>query len=149
VPDYGTYPESPGEVAASEGIRARSNAPLVDESDNRADAASKVAQLKEKASEVLGEASARAKELKAEATARASDLKAEAAERAAEIKDQAVAAGNRWMQTAQERGRELSRLARGYSRVAVRDYPLQVIAGAALFGLLCGIGLRVWRERRV
>jgi ElaB/YqjD/DUF883 family membrane-anchored ribosome-binding protein len=138
VPDYGTYPESPRDVTASEGIRARSNAPLVDEAGDRTDGASKVAEIKDKASEILEQAASRAQEFRDEAV-----------ERAAEIKDQAVAAGNRWMQTAQERARYMSRQARDYSRVAVRDYPLQVIAGAALVGLLCGIGLRAWRENRV
>jgi len=138
VPDYGTYPESPADVTASEGVRARSNAPLVDDVDNLAPSESKITEIKGKASDMLEQATSRAK-----------DLKDEAAVRAAQMKDMAIATGTRLKQSAQERAREMSRQARDYSRVAARDYPLHVIAGAALVGLLCGIGLRVWREHRV
>jgi ElaB/YqjD/DUF883 family membrane-anchored ribosome-binding protein len=137
VPDYGTYPESPGEVTSSEGIRARSNAPLVEDSGSRADGG-KVAQLRDKAADVLDQAASRAR-----------DLKDEAIDRAAEMKDQAMATGGRWMESARDRASDLGRDIRGYSRVAVRDYPIHVIVGAAAIGLLLGIGLRVWRENRV
>lgn len=47
------------------------------------------------------------------------------------------------------KARELGNKAVDASRTAVRDYPLHVVAGAALLGVLMGAGLRYWRENRV
>jgi ElaB/YqjD/DUF883 family membrane-anchored ribosome-binding protein len=162
VPEYGTYPESPRAVTDAEGITARSRAPRVDTRD-QSSSPSKITEMKAKASGLMEDASARAGELKSqashaldEASARASELTAQASDalddakvRANEWKDEALATGSIWMEVAKRNASRAGRKARDYSRTAVRDYPLQVIAGAAVVGLLFGIGLRAWREHRV
>jgi ElaB/YqjD/DUF883 family membrane-anchored ribosome-binding protein len=126
VPDYGTYPESPRSVTVAEGILVSSNAPFVDDAGNAAQTG-KVADLKQKASDVLDSAKARA----------------------ASLKDSAVESGSRYVDMAKDNARDLTRKTREFSRTATRDYPIHVIAAAAVVGLLLGIGLRAWRENRV
>lgn len=146
VPEYGTYPESPRSVTTAEGIAARTRAPFVDgDSRNETDAQGAVSQIKAKASEVAATVGARAGEFKDKAANAVDDATA----RAAEWKDEAVATGNIWMEVAKRNATRAGRKAREYSRTATRDYPLHVIAGAAFVGLLCGIGIRMWRENRV
>lgn len=144
VPEYGTYPESPRSVTTAEGIFAQSRAPFVDGRKD-ADGASKVERLKAKASDAMETVSARAVELKDQAAFAMED----ASVRATEWKDEARATGAVWMEVAKRNASRASEKAREYSRTAVRDYPLHVIAGAAVFGLLAGVGLRMWRANRV
>lgn len=143
VPEYGTYPESPRSVTTAEGISAQTRAPFVDGNASSTD--NKVEQVKSKVSDAMETVSARAAELKDKATTAMDD----AAAAATEWKDEARATGAVWMEVAKRNAQRAGTKAREYSRTAVRDYPLHVIAGAAVFGLLCGVGLRMWRENRV
>ena len=38
--------------------------------------------------------------------------------------------------------------AKARARIMVRDYPLHVVLGAGLFGVMLGAGLRIWRANR-
>jgi ElaB/YqjD/DUF883 family membrane-anchored ribosome-binding protein len=126
VPDYGTYPESPRDVTVAEGILVASSAPYVDDPESSA-GSGKVAELKQKASDMLDSAKSRASSLK----------------------ESAIESGSRYADMAKDNARNLTRKTREFSRTATRDYPIQVIAAAAVLGLIVGIGLRAWRENRV
>jgi ElaB/YqjD/DUF883 family membrane-anchored ribosome-binding protein len=45
-----------------------------------------------------------------------------------------------------DQARERFAQARTRTKRLAHDYPLHVIAGAAIFGMLIGIGLRIWRD---
>lgn len=62
----------------------------------------------------------------------------EARERLAGVKDQALKRVDDARERLQQTGARADHLA--------HEYPLHVIAGAAAFGMLLGIGLRIWRD---
>ena len=144
-PDFQTYPAPPDETARLEGVNARSNAPVVPES---ASAAGSEQRRIERFSSDAG--------IKDRVTEKVTEIRqkgADAAQRAGEyvtdLKDDAMAASSRWAEVARDNTRRAMDRSREVSRTAVNDYPLQVIAGAAMAGVLLGVGLRAWREHRV
>jgi hypothetical protein len=144
-PDFETYPAAPDEAARLEGVHARSNAPIVPESASaagfetpRLDRFTTDVGIKDRVAEKASELKQRGAEVAERATAYASDLK-----------EEAMAAGSRWAEIARENTQRAIKRSRELSRTAANDYPLHVIAAAAVVGILIGIGLRAWREHRV
>jgi ElaB/YqjD/DUF883 family membrane-anchored ribosome-binding protein len=144
-PDFETYPAAPDETARLEGVRARSNAPVVPESGSaagsdtpRLDRFTSDAGIKDRVAEKVSELKQKGADMTERATEYGSDLK-----------EEAMAAGSRWAQVAGENAQRAIERSRELSRRAANDYPLHVIAGAAVAGILIGIGLRAWREHRV
>jgi ElaB/YqjD/DUF883 family membrane-anchored ribosome-binding protein len=146
-PDFQTYPAPPDETARMEGVRARSKAPIVAEPESasaaglerpRIDRFTSDAGVKDRVTEKVAE-------LKQKST----DIAERASEYASNLKDEAMDAGSRFADVARENTRRAMNRSRELSRTAVNDYPLHVIAGAAIAGILLGIGLRAWRENRV
>jgi ElaB/YqjD/DUF883 family membrane-anchored ribosome-binding protein len=144
-PDFETYPAAPDETARLEGVVARSNAPVVPESASaagfetrRLDRFTSDAGIKDRVSESVSELKQRGAEIAERANEYASDLK-----------ENVMAAGSRWAEVARDNTQRAIKRSRELSRTAVNDYPLHVIAGAAIAGILIGISLRAWREHRV
>jgi hypothetical protein len=143
VPDFSTFPENPGDVTRSEGVKAQSNAPVVAE----VDAVGIVISAEPRTDGGISGAgiSGKVTEMKQ----RGKELVDKAGEYASDLKDDVAAASSRLMDIAQENARDLRRKTQELSRTAMRDYPIQVILAAGAVGLLIGISLRVWREHRV
>ena len=146
-PDFQTYPAPPDETARLEGVRARSNAPIVSEPESasaagferpRIDRFTSDAGMKDRLTEKV-----------AGLKQKGADVAERASEYASNLKDNAMDAGSRWAEAARDNTRRAMNRSRELSRTAVNDYPLHVIAGAAIAGILLGIGLRAWRENRV
>jgi hypothetical protein len=144
-PDFQTYPAPPDETARLEGVSARSKAPVVPESASaagyerpRIDRFTSDAGVKDRVTEKV-----------AELKQKGADIAERASEYASNLKDDAVDAGSRWAGVARDNTQRAVNRSRELSRTAVNDYPLHVIAGAAIAGILLGIGLRAWRENRV
>lgn len=75
--------------------------------------------------------------------------------RVQEVRDQATAVTEEWSQTIRERALEWRRQARnGVYRARLRaremenHYPVHVVIGAGILGLVIGAGLRIWRANR-
>jgi hypothetical protein len=143
-PDFQTYPAPPDETARLEGLRERSRAPMVPQSasatgsERRIDRFISDAGIKDRVSEKVTEL----KQTGAEIAERASGY-------ATDLKEDALAAGSRWAEITRDNAQRAIKRSRELSRTAMNDYPLHVIAGAAVAGILIGIGLRAWRENRV
>jgi ElaB/YqjD/DUF883 family membrane-anchored ribosome-binding protein len=144
-PDFETYPAAPDETARGEGVRARSNAPVVPESASgagyerpRIDRFVSDAGIKDRVAEKV-----------TDLKQKGADIAERASEYASDLKNDAMAAGSRWAEIARDNTQRAINRSRELSRTAVRDYPLHVIAGAAIAGVLLGISLRAWREHRV
>ena len=107
----------------------------------------------ERARDLGAQAADRARELSHDAVGRAREWSAQAADRAREFSSDAMGRARVLSQEAIDKARAASSVAQERARVAgveadrrARRYPLQVIAGAAVFGMLMGIWLRVWRD---
>jgi ElaB/YqjD/DUF883 family membrane-anchored ribosome-binding protein len=128
-------------------VRARSSAPVVSEPESasaagferpRIDRFTSDAGIKDRVAEKVSDLKQKGADMAERATEYASDLK-----------DDAMAAGSRWAEVARDNAQRAVNRSREISRTAVRDYPLHVIAGAAIAGILLGVSLRAWREHRV
>jgi hypothetical protein len=143
-PDFQTYPAPPDETARLEGLRARSRAPMVPQSasatgsERRIDRFISDAGIKDRVTEKVTELKQKGAEIAERASGYATDLK-----------EDALAAGSRWAEITRDNAQRAIKRSRELSRTAMNDYPLHVIAGAAVAGILIGIGLRAWRENRV
>jgi ElaB/YqjD/DUF883 family membrane-anchored ribosome-binding protein len=144
-PDFQTYPAPPDETARLEGVNARSNAPVVPESASAAGFETRRIDRFTSDSGIKDRVSEKVTELKQ----RGADMAERASEYASDLKEDAMAAGSRWAEVARDNTRRAINRSREVSRTAVNDYPLHVIAGAAVVGILIGMGLRAWRENRV
>ncbi|HEY6271910.1 MAG TPA: hypothetical protein VIX19_07945 [Terriglobales bacterium] len=83
------------------------------------------------------------------------DVVSKAKKVAETLRREAVARTEEWRQATMKRSAELGRQAKaGYERTRARaeqvgrDYPLGVVAGAAIVGFVLGTSLRVWRSKR-
>jgi ElaB/YqjD/DUF883 family membrane-anchored ribosome-binding protein len=93
--------------------------------------------LKEKVSDLGEQARAKVDDLANAAGEKLDELKGRAQQQVDELRDQA----QQRLDDARRRAAEARDRAQRYAR----ENPLQVIAGALLFGALLGIGLRIWR----
>jgi hypothetical protein len=146
-PDFETYPARPDETARAEGVQARSNAPMVKEPESASAAGFERPRI-ERFSSDAG-IKDRVTEKVADLKQKGADMAERASEYASEVKDNAMATGSRWADAARDNTQRALRRSRELSQTAARDYPLHVIAGAAIAGILLGISLRAWREHRV
>ena len=118
--------------------------------------------LQDLASETGDNAGTRINELtetakaKAQGTAaRVTELASAAKSKTQEIGQAAISRADELRQAAVEKASDLGTQAReGYDRARQRatrianEYPVQVVLGAGLAGLLLGVGLRIWRANR-
>lgn len=100
----------------------------------------------------LRRAQQRVRRLASEKRATVTDI---AAARVREVQKEATNRAEEWGQTIRERTFELRRQTRnGLYRARLRareiqnDYPVQVVMGACILGILTGAGLRIWRANR-
>lgn len=84
------------------------------------------------------------------------DPRQAAGEAAETLRRETTVRSEEWRQAAKRRSAELRRQAKaGYERTRARaeqigrDYPVHVVLVAAAAGFVLGVGLRVWRSRRV
>lgn len=79
-----------------------------------------------------------------------------ASARVQEVREEAANRAEEWGRDVRERAFEIRRQARnGIYRARLRareiqnDYPVQVVIGAGVLGVVIGAGLRIWRANRV
>lgn len=144
-PDFETYPAAPDEAARLEGVHARSMAPIVPESAGAAGFETRRLDRFTSDADITDRVAEKVSALKR----RGADMAERATEYASDLKEDAMAAGSRWAEVARENTQRAIKRSRELSRTAVNDYPLHVIAVAAIAGILIGISLRAWREHRV
>jgi ElaB/YqjD/DUF883 family membrane-anchored ribosome-binding protein len=101
----------------------------------------------------LRRAQERVRNLASEKSARVTDI---ASARVQEVREEAATRAEELGRTLRERTFEIRRQARnGIYRARLRarelqnDYPLQVVIGAGVVGVVIGAGLRIWRANRV
>jgi len=142
VPEYASYPASPEDAIG----RARVIELPEGEGDSNIEAAARnvgsaigrvVSRVREKRDQV--------KDTVDETTYR---LRSRAREATDRVRSQAREASRNYSELAQEKIETARSSARDLARRATRDYPVHVILGAAVAGVLIGAGLRIWRENR-
>jgi ElaB/YqjD/DUF883 family membrane-anchored ribosome-binding protein len=146
-PDFETYPARPDETARAEGVHARSNAPIVGEPESASAAGFERPRI-ERFSSDAG-IKDRVTEKVADLKQKGADIAERASDYASDLKENAMATGSRWAEAARDNTQRALQRSRELSRTAARDYPLHVIAGAAVAGFLIGLSLRAWRGQRV
>jgi len=67
-------------------------------------------------------------------------------EASVKVKDEAIGRIREASATVKDQAREGLEQARTRADNLAHDYPLEFIAGAAGFGMLLGMGLRIWRD---
>ena len=131
VPDFSSYPASPEEAIG------RARLLEVPNRRRRLDLEAGARRI----GETLGRAIARVRGTKEQVLDRVADA-------TYEVRTQVGEAAENYSNLAQTKIEEVRDQTRHLVTTARRDYPVQLILGAAAAGLLLGAGLRVWRENR-
>jgi ElaB/YqjD/DUF883 family membrane-anchored ribosome-binding protein len=162
-PNFDVYPGSPPRADrelpahASQAREIRNNTRLNDTAERIGTAAGTavkgVQELRQRFEVIRGRGAEAAGQRASEIADRATQLRDEALQRAAEWKDVAAARASELKDVAANRAVQLRdaaaervRVVRARSQRLVNERPLQVIAGAAILGLIAGIALRLWRS---
>ena len=151
VPDFDVYPGTPEQqgFSPSEGLRP------IAQPERTLPPPGGLTNTAERIGRSLGNAVNAVRDLPSGMRTRLTVVKGKGAEQASAAADQLKDISERAQQTAQEQwqrtralAQEQLQRARVRAQYIAREYPLQVIAGAAAAGLLLGISLRVWRGNR-
>ena|SRR5437879_3550006 len=97
---------------------------------------------------MLGTIIARLEEIKHQAQQRIDEAKTIVREKSSETGGTIGESLDDAKQTTRQKLNEARFKAAQLRRRAVQDYPLQVILGAGVAGILVGVGLRAWKENR-
>jgi vacuolar-type H+-ATPase subunit H len=132
VPEYASYPASPEEAIG----RAR----VIELPPGEGDTINMESTARNIGS-ALGRAVNRVREAR-------DDVRERVDEATYRLRSQAKEATRNYSEIAQEKVETARSSARDLARRATRDYPVHVILGAAIAGVLIGAGLRMMRENR-
>jgi len=131
-------------VTSSASGDIRQMPPALPPADGQPSTSSKMDEIKSRVSDVADRAQQTASQIKD----RVSDAAGQAQKTAAETYEKAKDGAARTYEQASRRTAEIARTARARSRQLMHDYPFHVIAGAATFGFVLGVALRIWRSSR-
>ena len=135
IPEFYSYPASPDDaMGLLEDARAHQGLDI--------DAAAR------RVGEILGRAALVAIEAKNQLVDAKEEIFDQVDAATYRLRSQVTEAAENYSQLAQEKMEQARSRTRHLAKTASRDYPVQVILGAAATGLLIGAGLRAWRETR-
>jgi ElaB/YqjD/DUF883 family membrane-anchored ribosome-binding protein len=140
IPNFSTYPDTPElpERASESNYRAYAYG----------ERHSVLTEPARKIGWMLGTMIARLEEIKHQAQQRIDDAQSMIREKSAETGESVGESLDDAKKTARQKLNEARYKAAALRRRAVQDYPLQVILGAGVAGILFGVGLRAWKENR-
>ncbi len=155
IPSFDTYPSGP-ELGERSGNRLENDPnrllPEEAESTPLQDYGAQLGSAAGMAVMALRRAQRRVRNMAIEKKATVTDI---ATARVRDVRDQAAEMGEEWGRTVRERATEWRRQARnGMYRARLRaremqnEYPVHVVIGAGVLGLVIGAGLRIWRANR-